>query len=514
MELKHKNIKACPWAKKLQTGCSANVDIIVPDTKPDIYRILCVNAVAELEERYIRKDKIIYSGIVKYTVLYTGENQKDTVYTMEHTAPFNHQADLNGAPEDALCITNCFVASTDYNVKNSRKISASAQLILDTDAVKYETIDFLESVEGDDGVPCRTDNMTADTSVSTKEVEFTLSDTIQIPMADEGEIYDFNVRIDSIDTKTVNNKAILKGNLPAKVFFTSLGQLSSHETEFSFTEIVDLDMATPDSTLSSNFTVASADYVLNSSDDEKTMDVDIKIKGYIRVFERLDCSFVSDIYSPDYISSVSKCNTRLENYQSLGDTSITLKESIPMCEGDESISKVHYMSVYPSYKNVSFKDSSVSVSGIASVCVIYSDSEEILNSVKKDISFETDFPCNMYDSQSLCDVSVLAQNYSYVLSSSSEIQTRIVLRVSAGKTDYIPLDAVSDFSEDKSMPIDKSAQASITVCYPEGDKTLWDYARIYHTTIEEISAVNSIDSASSLCPGKALLIPKRRHIEN
>ena len=510
MDLKYKNIKVCSWAKKLKTQCNATADIIVPDTKPDIYRILCVNAVADLEERYIRKDKIIYSGNIKFTVLYTGENERNIIYTIEHTAPFNHQTELNASSEDAMCISKCVVASTDFNVKNSRKISASAHILLDTDAVKYEDTEFLEGVEGDDCLPHKTSDISVDASVSTKEVEFTLSDTLSFPMTDEGEVFDFSVRIDSLDTKTVNNKAILKGSLPVKIFYSSSGQLSTYETELGFTEIVDLDMATVDSTLCSYFNIAGADYIVNDSEGEKTMDAYIKIKGCIGVFEKLECCLVSDIYSPDYSCNVTKSNTTVENYRVLGDTALTLKENLSVSDMEAGISKVHYMSVYPSCKKVIFENSSVKVSGDTSVCILYSDSEDNLNSVKKDIPFETEFPCLNEDGTAVSDVSVTAQNYSYVLSSSSEIQTRIVLKVAAGEISYSPLNIVSAFSEDKSAPKDKSSQASITVCYPTPDKTLWDYAVKYNTTIDEIASVNNIDASSPICPGKALLIPKRR----
>jgi len=269
-------------------------------------------------------------------------------------------------------------------------------------------------------------------------------------------------------------------------------------------------MATVDSSLCSYFNIAGSDYSINDSDGEKTMDVDIKIKGYIRVFEKLECPLVSDIYSPDYTCNVSRRETRVENYHTPGDTALTLKETLSVVNSDETISRVHYMSVYPSCKKVISEKSSIKVSGDASVCVIYSDSEDNLNSIKKDIPFETEFPCRNDSGTAAYDVSVTAQNYSYVLSSSSEIQTRIVLKVSAGEIDYLPLNIVSSLSEDKSSPIDKSSQASITVCYPTEDKTLWDYAVKYNTTVDEIAYVNNIDADAPLCPGKALLIPKRR----
>ncbi|MBO7289737.1 MAG: DUF3794 domain-containing protein [Clostridia bacterium] len=509
MDLSYKNIKVCSWAKKQKNEYTASSDIIVPDTKPDIYRILCVNASANLEEQYIRKDKIIYSGTVNYTVLYVGENDKNIIYTIEHTAPFNHQADLTKSPSDAMCITKCIVASTDYTVKNSRKISAMANIYFDTDTIKHEDISFLEAIEGEDCVPCKTENISADAPISLKEVEFTVSDTISVPLTEGSEICDFNIRIDSLDAKTVNNKAILKGNLPAKIFYSSGEELSTYETEFSFTEIIDLDMATVDSTLHSYFNVANVSYNLNETEEETTIDADITVKGYIRVFEKLECSYVCDAYSPDYSYSVSKNSFPIETYHNLGDASITVKESLSVSENGGGVSRVHYMNVYPSCKKTVCDNSSLKISGVASVCVIYSDSEDVLNSVKKDIPFETELPCSCDYETSVFDVSVSAQNYNYVLSS-SEIQTRTVLKISAAQMSYISQNLVSDFAEDKASPIDKSSQASITVCYPSGSETLWEYAQKYNTTVSEIAAVNGIDQDAPLTSSKPIVIPKRR----
>lgn len=511
MDLSYKNIKVCSWAKKQKNEYTASSDIIVPDTKPDIYRILCVNASANLEEQYIRKDKIIYSGTVNYTVLYVGENDKNIIYTIEHTAPFNHQADLTKSPSDAMCITKCIVASTDYNVKNSRKISAMANIYFDTDTVKYEDISFLESFEGEDCVPHKIQSISADMPVSLKEVEFTVSDTISVPLTEGSEICDFNIRIDSLDAKTVNNKAILKGTLPAKIFYSLGEELSTYETEFSFTEIIDLDMATVDSSLHSYFSVTGVSYNLNDTEGEKTIDADITVKGYIKVFEKLESSYVSDAYSPDFSYSISKNSFPIETYHNLGEVGLTVKESLPVSENGGGVSRVHYMNVYPSCKKTECDNSSLKVYGVMSVCVIYSDSENVLNSVKKDIPFETDLPCSFNEGTSVFDICVSAQNYNYVLSS-SEIQTRTVLKISAAQMCYVSQNLVSDFSEDKASPIDKSGQASITVCYPSDNSTLWDYAQKYNTTVSEIASVNGIDEDSPLISGKPILIPKRKKI--
>ena len=64
MELKLKDINVCEYNKIINTNCSAEADIIVPDTKPDIHCILCVNSICNLDEYYVSAyyDKSAKSG--------------------------------------------------------------------------------------------------------------------------------------------------------------------------------------------------------------------------------------------------------------------------------------------------------------------------------------------------------------------------------------------------------------------------------------------------------------------
>lgn len=510
MDLKLRDISICDYTKKIITQCTVDADVIVPDTKPDIHRILCVNAVADLNERYIRKDKIIFSGNVSFTIMYTGDTDKSKIYTIEYTAPFNHQTDISGASDDAMSISNCTISGTDFKVKNSRKLSAKAFLNIDAEAMKYKDISALEEVSGDDAVPFRSAQIKSDSLIACREVEFVLSDTISLPStANEAEIYDFNVRIDTSEIKTVNNKAIIKGMLPAKVFYMSDNQYSVYETEFSFTEIADLDMANSESILSSHFDIADVSYSLRETEGEILLEADIKVKGNIRAYDRMECLVVSDIYSPDHNYSVKTNTINAACFNILNESRLTVKDSLTADSFGSSIARVHYMNVYPSCKKIYCENSVAHIEGSVQTFIIYSDDTGELGSVKKDIPFETDFPCECDSASSVFDVSVSAVNYGYILGSSHDVQARTVLKLTSGVLSSSKASIISDFNEDKSSPIDKSTQPSITVCYPDGKLSLWDYAVKYNTTCEEIASVNKIDINANLASGSPILIPKR-----
>ena len=196
MELILKDINVCEYNSITNTNCSAEADIIVPDTKPDIYKILCVNAVANMSEHYIRKGKIVFSGNVKFNILYVGDNNKSQMYTIEYTVPFNHQADMSDALDDCTCIARRQVSSTDFKLKNSRKLLAKCNLAFTAQAMKHTVVKSLEKVDGEADIPFKQKNIKADSLVVSNEFSFNVSDSISLPITDESaEIYDFSAQI-------------------------------------------------------------------------------------------------------------------------------------------------------------------------------------------------------------------------------------------------------------------------------------------------------------------------------
>jgi len=510
MELKFKDITVCNYNKKINTSCTSHADVIVPDTQPDIYRVLCVEAISDYDECIIKKDKIIFSGNVKFNIMYTGETDKNRIYNIEYTAPFNHETDVPAIPSDCNAISKCSVMSTSYSVKNSRKLSASCVIGLEADMLKYSSVKALEEIEGSDSVPYVCDDVSFDSALVSQNHEFTVSESFIIPDGGEGfNLHSLKLRMDISEIKTVNNKAILKGSIPVKALYSCNLEPQTYETEISFTEICDLDMANGDSKVFASFDISDVNYSVDSA-DSTTVEFDALIKGSIRAFDTSKYTLVSRLYSPDYSYTLTEVKAEEEKFISLGHNQITVKDELSVEDLQHDISKIYYMSVYPSCSGVVSGNNCVKIQGNVQTNVIYSSTENELSSVVKNIPFECDFPADVSPENNYrFNVSVNTVNYGYILGSSREIQTRSVIKLGLSMLKPHYLNIVSDFNCDLSSPIDKSTQPSITVCYPSSDEKLWDYAVKYNTTCEEIAQVNNISPTDTLIPGKPLLIPKR-----
>lgn len=511
MDFNLNTVSVCDYAKQIKTKANVEADVIVPDTKPDIYRILSVKALADVSERYMRKDKVIFSGKVKFNIMYVGENDKSKICTIEYVSPFNHQAEMPGADDSAIGFGECYVAKTGFDVKNSRKLSVGAILELKAEATRQSKIDAISGDNMHEEIPAIAAAKEGDYLAACKEFDISLSESIALPTSDsECEIYDVSVRPDISEIKTVNNKAVVKGNANLKILYGADGEISEYDTELAFTEIVDIDELSSEHTVVSHFETADCTASISPSDMGVGADIDFKIKGSICAYGRCDYSLVADMYSPDYAYEIKKRKAGIAHIGSQSQNQITVKDSVILSDSDAPVSKIHYMDSSVSCTDVSNEISRIKVCGNVENVVIYSDDSGDLHRIRHSTPFETEIICDNMASSATAFGTITCLNYGYILASSKEIQTRTVVKAEARCSAYEEIDLITDFKVDTKSPIQKSSQPSIVVFYPDSDTDIWDIAKKYNTTSEEIIKVNSLSDSGILPTDGPIIIPKRQ----
>ncbi len=510
MELNRKTVSVCKSYKQIKTKTNVEADVIVPDTKPDIYRILSVRAVPDVSERYIRKDKIIFSGNVKFTVLYVGEGDTGKIFSIEYSSPFNHQADMHGVDDNFLSIGASNVSKTIYDVKNSRKLSVGASLDLSAEAICQND---MEVIDGDNDFSCvasKTKTYKADTLKAIEEFEISLSDTVTLPTTDEMcEIYDISIRPDISEIKTVNNKAIVKGNANIYIIYSADSNLCSYDTEATFTEIVDIDSISSEHTVFSHFETAQINHYKSVSDTSTQLDIDFKLRGSICAYESGEYNVVSDIYSPDYNYNAIQREAGFMHVSKCEKANFTLKDTVTISDTEPSISKIYYMDTFVSAVNIKKENDSVIVSGKTENIIVYADENGNLNRIRNSTPFESEILSVDNSENANINIDVTCTNSSYALTSSKEIQVRTVLSTDTRLVSLTNADFITDFSVDDTKPKEDSMQPSIVVYYPDKNDDIWDIAKKYNTKAEDIIEINSLDPSLSTLSDKPILIPKR-----
>ena len=146
MELNQTSI--CYYEKKLAhiSAATESADSIVPDTFPDIGRIVCAYGTAVIKDQTPQNDRLLVSGTVQTTVLYEPENG-GKLRRLSVPVTFAHIEECEGLTAESICSTVCRIAAVDAEAMNSRKVSVSVQLCFLTEGYCKAECDVTESVE-------------------------------------------------------------------------------------------------------------------------------------------------------------------------------------------------------------------------------------------------------------------------------------------------------------------------------------------------------------------------------
>ena len=152
------------------------------------------------------------------------------------------------------------------------------------------------------------------------------------------------------------------------------------------------------------------------------------------------------------------------------------------------------------------KDMGIEVEGVLSLYNEYIDrvTEDIMSS-KEDVPFKVNI-YDDFDPESIVDVVPSIDNIDYSLSRDGlEVDCKVLLNANLSKNRRIyGIKEVIETNE----TIDKKNKPSITVYIVQKGDVLWDIAKRYNTTTEDIIVSNNITNGV-LTPGDKIIIEKK-----
>ncbi|MBQ4631639.1 MAG: DUF3794 domain-containing protein [Clostridia bacterium] len=511
MDISFNEISVCDITKQHSTKAEVEADIIVPDTKPDIYRVLAVNALADVSEQSIKKDKMTFSGNVKFNILFSGEDDLSKVHSIDFTVPFNHQSDFAGIDESCSFVCTSKVRETSFDIKNSRKISAKASVGFEVHANKSVSENIINKSKELESYPFKSAEYECDCPIAFKNVFFETSETFTIPCKDEdAKILATSLKLDMSDIKAVNGKAVLKGQANIKMLCDYDDEISDYSTEISFTEVCDIENLAPENKMLSHFEVCKTDFDTSFSDMGMTVELTFGVRGYIIACNHVSFEAVTDIYSPDYVyekESIEICTTSMSEIRHNQDT---IKDSVEIPSLTDGISKIYHMESQISENAPEVNEASIKLTGNIHSVIIYSDENDSLCRVFKTTPYEFQIPHTFGSGEHFVISNVSCVNSGYLMGSANDIQIRVVLNAETAVLSSEKQSVVKSFNPDTKSPLQKDNQPSIIVIYPDSSSDIWEIAKKHNTTCEEIASVNSLDLSKPLPLGKAILIPKRQ----
>lgn len=486
---------------------SVDCDISLPDYCPDIMRILKCTIQTDITNSKIIGDRATADGNAKITVIYSDE--KNSICSYRSDYPFSKYAELTSAYDSALLVCT---AKTDY--VNCRAVSKRRIDIHGVVSIKFKvcgtSCDTLISSASGNGIQLKRKGIDISSSVASACKSFQLSSVEEVGsnMHGIGKVLNCYAAPIVSETKIIKGKLLIKGELAVKTLYSSDTQ--ENETavlgcSIPFNEIVEAadfnDSCKTD--IKMNVIQLSAEPKVDNDGEYRYMNINAEICAHVNAFEDSSVNTITDAYSTQNELDMTYGLYDFKKIECEFSDSFSVRQSLDIASLKPQ--KIYASVISAPEIKCSFLDKKMEIKGKIPLSLIIIDADGSPVSCEREAEFEYSHSVDTDRTNLECAPNLVISGFACTLNGDGTADFKAEMNISAMVFSTSREKVLSALTVPDEMN-KKERKSSLTVYFCSGKESLWDIAKHYNTTVEEIMSENGL-TADYLENKTMLMIP-------
>ncbi len=506
LNIKNESLQLCSAVCCTSNNFTAECDVIVPDTKPDILKVLQLGADIKSVSFETKSGRVTASGTLCFTILYLADDEEKSINTITSSCEFSNIIRDDAITEFMLTFADVDVDSLSHNIANCRKLTLRASLVMSAQVYSCRDLEIISDIEGactkrrelSSGIICAHSQSTT-----------TLSDSFSLSpgKAPVCEIYRTETCITDSDIKVIDDKAIIKGNLRITVLYRSVSGIEHVQSEIPFAHILPADGIREgmDTDYLVKILSATSESAENTNGEQCVINfsIDLCFRVIARCTKTVAC--ITDAFLPHGNLSCKHSPISVSHTEKTICHNTDIKEIISLSEDCPPILEICHVSLRPVIKEVYPDGAFLRINGYAEACILYisNDSSSPVCSYKTQVDFST--ACESPGCDLTPTADCLLKNLSYTINSENSIEIRCTLQIKVECLCTTEENIV--FSAEECEYIPQKRPGIIVSCVSPG-RSLWDIAKDYAITPQSILSANALNCEDDIKAHMTLIIPK------
>ncbi|MCM8709675.1 DUF3794 domain-containing protein [Clostridium sp. SYSU_GA19001] len=491
-------------------------EYVIPDTHPDVYQILTLDAKPSILTKEVMQDKIYLEGQIALNVLYLAkeDDNKSAVYNVGYTAKFSNSIELSGANRNMPCEAECYIEHIEPVVINERKIAVEGIVKLKSIVYKVYNFEIVKDLRGVADVQLLKDRASVDKIVGSCDGEMIAKSHMEIPLdkPEIGNVLKCDVNVHKKEAKVLDGKIQLSAL--AHVYLLYRGKNTADicyaEDNVSVNKEVELEGVNSYMESYTDFRVDDMIYDVKENDlgENRIVDVEALIRSNTKVMSKEQLDTIEDAYSPSMMMDMEKKNYELNVMHGQASNEAIVKNNIELMDDMPRPASIVMSTGKVCVTDKKLVEDKVLIEGLLHVEVLYrtNDDDKSAFVVRDEIPFTTsvEIPGTKINMQ--CMAKVDLENIEANIEANT-IGVKAIVSVYC-RVNYLTNKEflVNVYSKEGEKPAKK---ASITIYVVQSGDTLWKIAKRYHTTVDALLKINEIDNLDDVKAGEKLIIPGR-----
>ncbi len=480
---------------------------IVPDACPDILRLVETAGTLCLKTKELTEGRIQLAGTVFVSVLYLPETD---CFLRRITIPVPFVCTMTDAAisSGGRLMVVPRLCGVEGRVLNPRKLMVRAELSFHLRVWQPTCMNLCNSVSSDaaDGVQQLVGQCEPYCTMCVQEKSFTFSDEFPLSgsRASAEEILLSNVSIACSESKIIGNKLVFKGEANLHILYrTHTGMLGCADYPLPFSQIMEITNSGEDAVCDLEVTLSALECEIGNGgeDGSHMLFVTATLLAQAVVREQKSSSLVRDLYSTQWelMTEMSPCHLSRLGERSSAPQSV--RELLETVSPASSVLDTRATVISISQRRDGER---LTLTAVMLVEILYLTEADLPEFVSRRINVDCSVACR---SDMDCTAACRPMGDLFTTPAAGGIELRMTAEFSWVLLAKLNLPQLKAARVDREHPLGGTQRPSVILRLTDTGEQLWDVAKRYGTTREDICSANELTEDQPV-GGRMLLIPK------
>ena len=269
--------------------------VIVPDTQPDVYGVLQVNAFCQVRQKHLRQDAVVLEGTVEAEVLCVAEEESQW-QTVRVSLPFSQEYTLAGCTEESVVQVHLEAVRCEALLRNPRKLQVQIQTCATLRLFGTRTLTVVEGASGaeDEGLELLSQMYEPELVRCVAEKKLMAAE--ELPLEAGEHLLRWDVSWKQEEIRVLTNKVMLRGEAVVRAVLLDGDETVVREAELPFSQVVECENAQQGDQAEAEYATLQAQIALLEGENP-VLSCTVTGCVWVTVKSRLRLSVLRDAYS-------------------------------------------------------------------------------------------------------------------------------------------------------------------------------------------------------------------------
>lgn len=479
-------------------------DMIVPDSKPDILNTICTSGVVCVYKKEVLDEKVRLDGNINTYIMYLTEDSEDKIRGINTSLDFSEIIQVPNSKDGMNCKLETRLKAIECKVINGRKVGIKATIEVDIKIYSNEEIEIVNNIKNAEGIQMLKEDLKVNSLVGIGENKIYAKDTINIDNVDNlAEILKANVCICDKDVKISYNKILTKAELEVKIMYlTEDNRVNCITSKVPVVGFIDIDNVTDENICDVDYEIKNIILKPNSA-EEHSIYIEAEISVTAIVYEEKQINLIQDLYSPceNLVFNKKQVNT-ITNKKNVKEIK-QIREKVNL-EGIDNKNIID-VDVTPIINNEEKSNSRIICQGELEIRFVLSDNNLQVDTKTAKIPFDYILDGIENGENMNTDINMEIKNSDFILQDGGDVSSNIDMQIDTSSYKNTNLNIMDEIQTNGER---EEEDYNLIIYIVKKDDTLWQIAKKFGSTVDDIVRANGIEDENVINPGQKLFIPK------